>query len=595
MKSMPKKYAKSTDSSTVPEHFYKQPNSSKWSVRLVPSSDLRALGAKEFRKSTGQSDLKKAKLVGQTLIADKLREWDKLQRQLPSPQIRASSPVFLNAELIERVCAARLYSWLHSDEEDRLQGLTEEELQEYSEFASYSDTYMRSVLAQGPHSKHWGHIASDVLEWCEVLGYQIDSSDPNLPRLIREFAAIERKAQDVIRARNDGDHIPSPPPLHVTTKLSDVIEPFLEYKSVKACEKHVGTMLHAWKKLIEYTSDAPLGNISPEILYNFFQHLMTTSDKPWSEKRVSTFGKRVIKEFYSVARTRGLYDGPNPVEQLLIFPSNSKENEQKHKKPRYPYNIDQINRIFSSAWYDPKNITQFRGKMKEDLGARYWIPIIGTLYGTRVREPLQLVCSDIKKLNDVHVISLQTELADGETETSSLIRTARSLKNDSSRRLLPIHPILAELGFLQFVDERIKKSGQGALLFPSSEPEPGVKSFKLGRAFEQSFLRFVRDSLKFGHGYGNHSFRHFFEDLIRDCQATKGLWPTGMDQQLTGRKRTRNLDRDFTMKQGSEALYGNGYTAKAMLPYYLRLDFSKINFPSPYFVWLNTCKTHRAT
>lgn len=585
---MPKKYAKSTVTTTVPEHFYKQPNSTKWSVRLVPSSDLRALGAKEFRKSTGQSDLKKAKLVGQTLIADKLREWDKLQRQSPSIELRTSSPTVLHAELIEQICAARLYSWLQSDEEERLQGLTEEELQEYAEFASLSDTYMRSILAQGPQSKHWSDVVSDVLEWCDVLGYQIESSDPNLPKLIRDFAAIERKAQNVIRGRNDGEYIPSPPPLQISSRLSDVIEPFLEYKSVKAEEKYVGTMLHAWKKLIEFTGDSPLGRVSPDVLYNFFQSLMTAPDKPWSEKRVSTFGKRVIKEFYSVARTRGLYDGPNPVEQLLILPSNSKEDELKHKRPRLPYNFEKINQIFSSAWYDPKDTTHFRGKMRKDLGARYWIPIIGLLYGSRVREPLQLVCSDIKQLNDLHVISIQTELEDGDDESSSLPKKARSLKNESAKRLLPLHPILIDLGFLPFVEERVKQSGQGALLFPSSEPAPNVKNYKLGRAFEQSFLRFVRDTLKFGYGYGNHSFRHFFEDLIRDCQATKGLWPTGMDQQLSGRKRTRNLDRDFTMKQGSEALYGNGYTVKAMLPYYLRLDFSNVNFPAPYSKWLNS-------
>ena len=146
---------------------------------------------------------------------------------------------------------------------------------------------------------------------------------------------------------------------------------------------------------------------------------------------------------------------------------------------------------------------------------------------------------------------------------------------------------MLELGFLEFVENRRALGGTDALLFPSSEPQPSGENYKLGRAYEQSFLRYVRDKLGFGKGFGNHSYRHQFEDRLRDCQATKGLWPGGMSQQLAGRTRTRELDRDFVAKEGSEALYGNGYSISALAPYYQKVDFADVTFPPPYLIWLN--------
>ncbi len=145
---------------------------------------------------------------------------------------------------------------------------------------------------------------------------------------------------------------------------------------------------------------------------------------------------------------------------------------------------------------------------------------------------------------------------------------------------------MRELGFLEFVEQRRSQSGADALLFPSSEPMPGSENYKLGRAYEQSFLRYVRDKLGFGKGFGNHSYRHQFEDRLRDCQATKGLWPAGMSQQLAGRKRTRDVDRDYVLQEGSEANYGKGYSVSAVEPFFQRIDFSDVNFPAPYATWL---------
>lgn len=89
-------------------------------MRLVPPKHVQhVVGKNEYRKSTGHPDLKQARPVGQTLIADKLREWDALAR---ASKVSDATPTILSPDLIETICAARLYSWMRNDDEDRLTG-----------------------------------------------------------------------------------------------------------------------------------------------------------------------------------------------------------------------------------------------------------------------------------------------------------------------------------------------------------------------------------------------------------------------------------------------------------------------------------------
>ncbi|MDR4127250.1 hypothetical protein, partial [Yanghanlia caeni] len=76
---MPNNHAKKNQSLTVPQHFYRPKTSRNWYVRLVPPAHLKGVpGVEDLRKSTGHADLKRARPIGQTLIAERLREWDAL-------------------------------------------------------------------------------------------------------------------------------------------------------------------------------------------------------------------------------------------------------------------------------------------------------------------------------------------------------------------------------------------------------------------------------------------------------------------------------------------------------------------------------------
>lgn len=588
---------------TVPEHFYRPKNSIKWYVRLVPPQRIwHIVGGKEFRKSTRHADLQRAKPIGMTLIAEKLQEWDSIARALPDTTI---TPTILSSRLIETICSTRLYSWLRSDDDEREgeEGLSKEQIHEINEFCKLTDASMRSVTIQGKGSPRWSEVVDTTIDWCVTLGYGIEIEDPLFPNLVRKFAKVEQEAQKNIELRNQGEGTETPQTRDIGISLSAITDVFREHKGIKSGTSHVRTMLNAWGLFIEHCGDIAFDSVTPGHIFEFMEARMHSKIKPWSEARAKNFGLRTLREFFALARAKRFMTIANPADDLETFPALSKEEEESRTRPRYPFTAPQLNTLLTSDWYDPTNRRQFTGKMRADLGARYWVPLIGICHGNRVGEGVQFVVSDFSFSGELFVVSFQTELDKstedtknvlekkvllGQTLSDEELKKLRHLKNKSTRRVVPIHRVLIGLGFVKFVEQRRREAGPNGLLFPSSEPTPGGKEPKLGRSYEQAFLRFVRDKLGFGHGFGNHSFRHQLEDRIRNSQTPGSAWPAGLTQQYTGRQRTRAVDRDVILSEGSEGDYGSGYLPSTMLPFMNKLDFSDVRFPLPYEDWLLT-------
>lgn len=570
-------------------------------VRLTaPTSIQPFLDKKEhsFRCSTGTADLRRAKVIGAEIVAKKLREWHAL-REVMVEKKPATSAV-LTSQLIQQIVGARLQSWLETDNDERHGevGLDDGHLAEVEDFCKHSDAVMRSILAQGRASRSWKDVVEDVDDWCQTLGYEVAPTDPLLPALIQAFAKAERTAQQFISARNNGD---SPPESSIVqtngTFLSAMSDEFFEYKSKIAGPKPVSMAISIWNKFIAFKGDVILDQVTSNDVFRFFEFQLFSAPKKWSQGYVDGHAKRALKEIFSLARTKSLMTADNPVSKLEMMPQLPEVERKKRQNPRFPFSSEQINILFSSDWY-MSNSTKFRGKLGQDLAARYFGPLIGLLHGVRVREFLQLMTSDVSIVDGVLCFKFQVEMSpendevaqpeggEHSSDKSGTILPGRSVKNKSVLRTIPVHPKLIELGFAKYVEVRRQSNGIDVPLFASSVPTPGGKTPMWGRAYEQSFLRFVRDTLAFGNGFGSHSFRHQFEDRIRNAQARRGVWPAGISQLFSGRQLPRDKDRDFFREVGSEKEYGNGYQPSAALPYMERIIFDDVKFPEDYYRWL---------
>jgi integrase len=134
-----------------------------------------------------------------------------------------------------------------------------------------------------------------------------------------------------------------------------------------------------------------------------------------------------------------------------------------------------------------------------------WLPLIGLYTGARINEICQLnPLTDIiqDKETGVHYFHFTD---DGETISG----VDKSIKTKSSKRIVPIHSKLLELGFLDYVG-KIKQSNQ-KILFIEWEPRNSKASANASKWFIRYLAKIgLSDETKGGRLSGFHSFRHTF-------------------------------------------------------------------------------------
>lgn len=199
------------------------------------------------------------------------------------------------------------------------------------------------------------------------------------------------------------------------------------------------------------------------------------------------------------ARREG-YVEQNPCEGLFY-------DNEKGKNARPPFDVDQLNGIFSSPLFtgflrDGKEFKQ--GECHAD-DWRYWIPIICLFTGARIGEAAQLRIDDVVRDGELWYLNIKSEPKIGQTT-----------KNNQSR-ISPVHTMLRKVGFLDFVERRRSQSGSAdnAALFPALERNSRGQLAEPSR-FWRTYLE--RIGIKSGgDGFGSHSFRHGLADQLRSA------------------------------------------------------------------------------
>ncbi len=141
---------------------------------------------------------------------------------------------------------------------------------------------------------------------------------------------------------------------------------------------------------------------------------------------------------------------------------------------------------------------------RANTGFMRWLPWVCCLTGARLSEICQSTKEDVMEIDGVDVLRITDE---GDIDQD----TPRSLKNEDSRRDVPIHPALIAEGFLDYV----RGLPAGSPLFPDAKPDKvfGLRSTnagkKLSRWLKQD-LGITDDRIS-----PNHSWRHWFIGACR--------------------------------------------------------------------------------
>lgn len=217
-----------------------------------------------------------------------------------------------------------------------------------------------------------------------------------------------------------------------------------------------------------------------------------------------------------------------------------------------PYTAEDLALIFKSPVYNQSH------PKCSSIGtrSRWWLMLLAAYTGARIGELCQLTTADIDFSDDVLCISINDD-------------DFKTLKTGAAKRYIPVHPMLLNLGFEDYLESH-KKNNETCLLPSIPSPTPSKKagaaaSDWFGQKYRNVYLPTIQ-----AEGKVFHSFRHTFIQaaLKSDVELLKL-------QQMVGHE---------SKEMGATMSYlGDGYS-----PVQLMEQLQKVQFPSIDVKWLQT-------
>jgi integrase len=184
---------------------------------------------------------------------------------------------------------------------------------------------------------------------------------------------------------------------------------------------------------------------------------------------------------------------------------------------------------------------------------RFWLPLLGLYTGGRRGELCPLRVEDVIERNGILCLLIREHFDDDGAKVSSV-------KNEESKRIVPVHPELLKIGFKSFVEER--RALKAERLFDC----PDSNNFdQFGKWFSRLLVRVGVKTTRNTY----HSFRHTIEQAMRE-----NIEDFTARCRITGR----------TVDHSSEE-YGTGHTIETLFreiskAQYVGLDLSELYEPA---------------
>lgn len=265
-----------------------------------------------------------------------------------------------------------------------------------------------------------------------------------------------------------------------------------------------------------------------------------------------------VSLFFEWAKTRtgGV---ANPVAEQGI---QRRKNKRQGKKV-HPWTIDELNQMFAAPIYvgcQSESHWKQPGQTILRKSAKFWVPLIGLFSGMRLGEIIQLQVSDVKEKDGIHYFDVTPISVDPADDEAVDADEEKSLKTSSSQRAIPIHKMLFDLGFGEFLDFR--RASGSTRLFPEYEKAKDDGSWS--KQFSKYFKRFRESVGVKRRGVRFHSLRHNVEDALRNAHVMKEA-------------------RDAIQghgENGVSAEYGCGFYLETLNEALQKIAYVGVNFPA---------------
>ncbi len=276
--------------------------------------------------------------------------------------------------------------------------------------------------------------------------------------------------------------------------ISELIAKYLEDNKQKWKPAVYKEYKALYRQAVELIGDIPVRAITRQRAKKFKETLIAVRQrggKPLSRSAINkTLGKMSSVWIYGNVERLGIPDKYNPWVGLQLREEEAESDQQP------AYSAADLQLLFS-ADYGSKGAINGRP-------ARYWLPLLSLYHGFRIGEPAQLTIDDIITEDSTCCIQLTSKM---------------ELKNKNARRKVPIHPVILDLGFLDFVQWRKDnitrtKSEDRRLFIDLSD-----KGARKGSAVSAWWNNRYASKFKLTEDTSLHSLRHSCITLMRASPA----------------------------------------------------------------------------
>jgi integrase len=249
----------------------------------------------------------------------------------------------------------------------------------------------------------------------------------------------------------------------------------------------------------------------------------------------------------------------NHAKRLIIHDPVRQEDK------REPFSVEQLTTIFNAPIYTGcKDDERGYARPGDNFPrrARFWVPLLALWTGMRLGECCQLHCKDIQEIDGVMCLMIRPSNNVGDDKEEEADR--KRVKTDAGIRYVPVHPMLKQIGFLKFSEER-KLTGD-IRLFPELTLSKQKKI--LSENFSKWFTRFSTGLGTRTKKHKFHSLRHNYRDALRDAEV-----PLEISQALGGWS---------DGKRGEDHRYGKGYKPTTLTKWIAKIDYSGLDLSHLY-------------
>lgn len=480
----------------------------------------------------------------------------------------------------------------------RSDGMTEEQILNFlREFVDSSlnkleDERIDNPLSPEEHKKQLGYYdtiihhyenrlgtintrSSEVLlnELLKSKNMQVDRTSPDYRKLRIEFAKAELEVNKIYRERlkgnynNDYDSFLSSllPQRSVSNKpkrlLSAVIYEYIELQKANNAWKQKDLKEHTdfYSQFVQIIGDRDIAAYSEQDAlraYNLLKKFPTN----WKKKK--GLREKSLPEIISLIEqgTIGTFEvlSETTIKKFLIWirsifnyakVTNLFSDFKIKKLKKASEERDEYSKKDLQKWLDSPVYALWKPERVTKNPERFWVPLLMMYSGCRPREACQLYVADIQKIDDIWCLNFNDDLD-------------KSLKTLESKRIVPLHPVLLKLKFLDYV-----KNTKHVRVFPA------LVNKQEGEGYAELFTkwsgRYNRQYITKEPKKVPYSLRHTFTTTLSDI---KGVEDSLVDE-ITGHAR---LGETY-------GRYHKGYSIKTKHNAIKQLDyginFSRLKFP----------------